>query len=171
MNRAVLFWERPWLWAPATAFSCGALIAIPGLFPNLYLLGWISFVPFLLGLQRCRTAWQAYGYGLLTGFFTFALGTFWMAEFIRIYKAYSFVHSVSLASIYWFYCAQQFALIAVLTHYGRRGNAVLWVFPTALALVLAVYPALFPWQIGTAQSEFLVAIQATDIAGVSIASP
>ena len=151
--------------------SCGALIAIPGLFPQFYLLGWITFVPFLLGLKRCRSAWQAYGFGLLTGFFTFIFGTFWMAEFIQLYKGYSFVNSVSLASLYWFYCAQQFAIIAVLTHglscNGRRANAVLWVFPTTLALVLALFPAPFPWQVGIGQSEFLVAIQATDIAGVS----
>ena len=159
--------ERPWFWAPVAALSCGALVAITGLFPQVYLLGWITFVPFLLGLQRCRSVRQAYGFGLLTGFFTFSLGTYWMAEFIRMYKDYSFVLSVSLASLYWFYCAQQFALIAVLTHYGRRGNAVLWVFPTALALVLALFPVPFPWQVGLAQSEFLVAMQATDIAGVS----
>jgi apolipoprotein N-acyltransferase len=149
------------------AFSCGALIAIPGLFPQFYLLGWITFVPFLLGLQQCRSVWQAYGFGLLTGFFTFCLSTFWMSEFIQLYKGYSIAHSVSLASIYWFYSAQQFAIIAVLTHYGRRGNAVLWIFPTALALVLATFPVPFPWQVGIAQCEFLIAIQATDIAGVS----
>jgi apolipoprotein N-acyltransferase len=90
-----------------------------------------------------------------------------MTEFIQIYKHYSFIHSVSLASLYWFYCAQQFAIIAAITHYARRANAVLWVFPTTLALVLALFPVPFPWQVGIAQSEFLVAIQATDIAGVS----
>jgi len=167
VSKPASIWERPWFWSPTAAFTCGALIALPGLFPQLYLLGWITFVPFLLGLQRCRSVWQAYGFGLLTGFFTFCLGTFWMTEFIQLYKGYSFVHSVSLASLYWFYCAQQFAIIAALTHYGRRANAVLWVFPTTLALVLALFPVPFPWQVGTAQSEFLVAIQATDITGVS----
>jgi apolipoprotein N-acyltransferase len=158
---------RAWFWSPAAALSCGALFAIPAMFPKFYLLGWTTFVPFLLGLQRCRSARQAYGFGLLTGFFAFSLSTYWMAEFIGLFKAYSFIHSVGLASLYWFYCAQMFAIIAVLTHYGRRGNAVLWVFPSVLTLVLAFYPVLFPWQIGNAQSEFLVAIQATDITGVS----
>jgi len=161
------FWLRPWFWAPAAALSCAFLSAISALFPKFYGLGWIAFVPFLLGLQQCRSARQAYGFGLLTGFLAFSLSTYWMAEFIRIFKAYSFVHSVSLASFYWFYCAQMFAGIAVLTHYGRRGNAVLWVFPTVLTLVFAFYPTLFPWQIGNAQSEFLLALQATDITGVS----
>lgn len=147
--------------------ACGALFAIPMLFPKFYLLGWITFVPFLLGLQRCRSAWQAYAFGVLTGFFACSLSAYWMAEFIQIFKAYSFVHSVGLASLYWLYCAQIFAIIAVLTHYGRHSNAVLWVFPTALALVFAFYPSVFPWQIGNAQSEFLVAIQATDTTGVS----
>lgn len=167
MNKPTSIWERPGFWAPVAAMSCGALFAISGLFPKFYLLGWITFVPFLLGLQRCRSVWQAYGFGLLTGVFAFGLFHYSMAEFFRIFKHYSFAHSITLASLYWFYCAQIFAIIAVLTHYGRRGNAVLWVFPTALALVLAFYPAVFPWQIGNAQSEFLVAIQATDITGVS----
>lgn len=166
-NSLVSLWERPWFWVPVTATSCGALYAIHTLFPKLYLLGWITFVPFLLGLQKCRSVLQAYGFGLFTGFLAFSFCHYWMAEFIRIFKDYSFVHSVSLASLYWFYSAQQFAIIAALTHYGRRGNAVLWVFPTVLTLVFAFYPALFPWQIGNAQSEFLVAIQATDITGVS----
>jgi apolipoprotein N-acyltransferase len=143
------------------------MFAIPALFPKFYLLSWIAFVPFLLGLQRCRNARQAYGFGLLTGFVAFTLCTYWMAEFVRIFKGYSFVLSAGLASLYWLYCAQSFAIIAVLTHYGRRRNATLWVFPTVLALVLAFYPTLFPWQVGNSQSEFLVAIQATDITGVS----
>jgi apolipoprotein N-acyltransferase len=147
--------------------ACGTLFAIPMLFPNFYLLGWITFVPFLLGLQRCRSAWQAYAFGVLTGFLTCSLSAYWMADFIRIFKGYSFLHSVGLASLYWLYCAQIFAIIAVLTHYGRRSNAVLWIFPTVLALVFAFYPSVFPWPIGSAQSEFLVAIQATDITGVS----
>jgi apolipoprotein N-acyltransferase len=147
--------------------SCGALFAIPAMFPKFYLLGWIAFVPFLLGLQRCRSVRQAYGFGVLSGFVAFSLCTYWMADFVRIFKGYSYAHSAGLASLYWLYCAQIFAIIAVLTHYGRRSNAMLWVFPTVLALVLAFYPTLFSWQFGNSQSGFLVAIQATDITGVS----
>jgi apolipoprotein N-acyltransferase len=161
------FYLRAWFWAPMAALSCGALFAVPALFPELYLLGWLTFVPFLLGLQRCRSAWQAYGFGLLSGFLVSSLTTYWMAEFISIYKDYSFVSSLGLASFYWLYCAQIFVIIAVLTHYARRASAVLWVFPTVLTLTLAFYPVVFPWQVGNSQSEFLVAIQATDIAGVS----
>lgn len=167
MDKSASFWMRPWFWVPTSALSCASLCAISALFPQFYALGWIAFVPFLLGLQQCRSAWQAYGFGLLTGFLAFSLSAYWMAEFIRIFKDYSFTHSASLSSLYWFYCAQTFAIIAVLTRYGRRGNAVLWVFPTVLTLVFAYYPALFPWQIGNAQNEFLVAIQAIDITGVS----
>lgn len=159
--------RRPWFWAPVAALTSAFLSAISALFPDFYALGWIAFVPFLLGLQQCRSTWQAYGFGLLTGFLTFSLSTYWMAEFVGIFKGYSFAHSVSLASLYWFYCAQMFAVIAVLTHYAQRNNAVLWVFPTVLALVFAFYPSLFSWQIGNSQSKFLVALQATDIAGVS----
>ncbi|MGI1680252.1 MAG: apolipoprotein N-acyltransferase [Cellvibrionaceae bacterium] len=162
---------HPVFWAPVAALSCAVLSAVSALFPEFYLLGWIAFVPFLIGLQRCQSTWQAYGFGLLTGFLAFSFSTYWMAEFIQLFRDYSFIHSVGLSSFYWFYCAQIFAVIAVLTHYlthlGRHGNAILWVFPTVLSLVFAFYPTLFPWQIGNAQSEFLVALQATDITGVS----
>jgi len=167
MNKPTSFWMRPWFWAPVAALSSASLSAISALFPEFYALGWIAFVPFLLGLQQCRSAWQAYGFGLLAGFLTFCLSTYWVAEFVGIFKGYSFVHSVCLASLYWFYCAQMFAVIAVLTHYGRRNNAVLWVFPTVLVFVFAFYPTIFSWQIGNSQSKFLVALQATDITGVS----
>lgn len=160
-------WSRPWFWVPAAAFSCGALFGLGVLFPGLYLLGWLTFVPFLLGLERCRNGRQAYAFGVLTGFVAFSFATSWMTEFIHLFKGYSFVHSVSLASLYWLYCAQVFGIIAAHTYYGRRANAVLWVFPTVLTLTLAFYPVLFPWQVGHSQSEFLVAIQATDVAGVS----
>lgn len=167
MNSRSPFWSRPWFWAPAAALSSGAMFGIPAMFPQFYLLAWVSFVPFLLGLQQCRTAWQAYGFGLLTGFFAYAIATYWMTEFIQLFKAYSYLHSISLASLYWVYCAQIYAIVAILSHYGRRGGAMLWVFPTVLALVFAFYPTLFPWQLGNNQSEFLVAIQAVDITGVS----
>ena len=159
--------DGSWLWVPVAALSSALLSAISALFPKFYALGWIAFVPVLLGLQHCRTAKQAYGFGLLTGFLTFGLSTYWMAEFIRLFRDYSFIHSVTLSSLYWFYCAQMFAIIAVVTHYARRGNAVLWVFPTVTTLVFAFYPTLFPWQLGNSQREFLVALQATDITGVS----
>lgn len=167
MSNSTGFWLRPWFWVPVAALSCATLFSISALFPKFYLFGWIAFVPFLLGLQQCRSILQAYGFGLLTGFFIHSFSTYWTVEFIFLFKAYSFLHSIGLASLYWFYCAQMLAIIAVLTHYGRRGNAVLWLFPTALTLIFAFYPTLFPWQIGNAQSEFLLALQATDITGVS----
>lgn len=167
MVRFNALWQSPWFWVPATAICCAWLCAVSSLYPELYALGWVAFVPFLLGLWRCRSGWQAYGYGLFTGFLVFAFSTYWMAEFIRIFKEYSIMHSASLASLYWFFLAQMFGIIAVLTRYGQRGGAMLWVFPTVLTLVFAFYPAIFPWQLGNAQTEFLVALQATDITGVS----
>lgn len=149
------------------ATACAFLFAAPALYPSLYILGWIAFVPFLLGLQHCRNAWQAYGFGLFTGYLAWGLFSYSIAEFVQLFKGYSLAHSIVLASLYWFYCAQSFAIIAVLTQVARRGNAVLWVFPTVLALVLALYPTIFPWQVGNSQSAFLVAIQAVDVTGVS----
>jgi len=143
------------------------LFAVSALFPKFYAVAWITFVPFLLGLQQCRSARHAYAFGVLAGFVAFSLSMYWMAEFVQLFKGYSTLHSAALASLYWIYCAQIFAVIAVVTHYARRANTVLWVYPTTLTLVFAFFPTLFPWHVGDSQSEFLVAIQATDITGVS----
>lgn len=167
MNESKYSPSRSWLLIPAAALASGVLFAVPALFPSLYILGWVAFVPLLVGLQYCRSSWQAYGFGLLTGYLAWAFFSHAIAEFVQLFKGYSLPHSIGLASLYWFYCAQSFAIVAVLTHFARRANAVLWVFPTVLTLVLALYPAIFPWQMGNSQSGFLVAIQATDIAGVS----
>ncbi|MGQ9426646.1 apolipoprotein N-acyltransferase [Gilvimarinus sp. F26214L] len=167
MNNDSSFWLRTGFWVPSTALACACLFAIPALFPRFYPLQWIAFVPFLLGLQQCRSTWQAYGLGVLTGILAYGLLTYSIAEFVVLFKGYNTAHSVGLASLHWLYCAQAFGLIAVLTHYARRGGAVLWAFPTVLALVLALYPTIFPWQIGNSQSEFLVALQAVEITGVS----
>lgn len=166
MNEKSLIWLRSLIML-VVALACAVLFALPALYPTLFALSWIAFVPFLLGLQRCRSLWQAYGFGLLTGYLAWGFFTYAIAEFVQLFKGYSLPHSVGLASLYWFYCAHSFAIIAVLTHIARRTNAMLWVFPTVLTLVLALYPAIFPWQIGNSQSAFLVAIQPTDLAGVS----
>jgi len=158
---------RPSFWVPVAALTCASLSATSVLYPEFYPFGWIAFVPFLLGLHQCRSAWQAYGFGLLTGLLAFGFSAYGMTDFIQLFKGYSYPVSLGLSSLFWVYCAQTFGIIAVVTHFGRRGNAVLWVFPTILALVFAFYPALFPWQIGNSQSEFLVALQATEITGVS----
>lgn len=160
-------WSRPWLRMLLLATACAVLFAAPALYPSLYALGWIAFVPFILGLQRCNTGWQAYAFGFITGYLGWGLFAHSIAEFVQLFKGYSLPHAVGLASLYWLYCAQSFAIIAVVTHFARRANAMLWVFPTVLTLVLAVYPTIFPWQTGNSQSAFLVALQAVDIAGVS----
>lgn len=167
MNKGAWLHWRPWLLVLVLAPACGLMFAAPALYPSLYILNWFAFVPFLLGLQHCRSGWHAYGFGLVTGYLAWGIFSYSIAEFVQLFKGYSVLHSVGLASIYWFYCAQSFGIIAVLVNLARRANAVLWVFPTVLTLVLALYPAIFPWQVGNSQSEFLVAIQPTDITGVS----
>lgn len=159
--------ERNKLLIPIAALTSAVLLGLSALFSNLFILTWVAFVPFLFGLNRCKNRKQAYGFGLFSGFVIFALSSYWMAEFIQLFKHYSLIKSIVLASIYWLYCSHLFALIAVFTHYFQRYNAILWVFPTLLALGFAFFPTLFPWQLGNGQSQFLLAVQATDVAGVS----
>lgn len=161
LHRAAAHW---WLTFPLlTALGC----ALSSLFPSLHLLGWVALVPFYVGLQRCRGYRQSAWFGFITGLLTFGLSTYWMAEFITLFKNYRLVSAVAMASVYWCYCALIFVVVAIVTHRARQTRCELWLFPLALALVFAWFPVLFPWQLGNGQHPFLVAIQGVDITGVS----
>jgi apolipoprotein N-acyltransferase len=156
-----------WPWLSTLALCSAALSALSSLYPGLFILGWIALVPFVVGLQLSQGLVRVCGFAFLTGLLTFGLSTYWMAEFITIFKGYSYAASIGLASVYWCYCALMFVVIGVVTHFGKQRGTQFWLFPLALSAVFAFFPVLFPWQLGNAQHPFLVAIQAVDITGVS----
>ncbi|GAB1268492.1 apolipoprotein N-acyltransferase [Aurantivibrio infirmus] len=148
------------------AASSGALLALSSLFPQLFVLAWVAFVPLLLALRHTHSLAQAYRLGLCTGIVLYVLSTYWMVDFIQLLNNYSLALSVSLAAVYWLYCAQMIALITVLNQYCRRSNSGLWVFAIIVSGVFAFYPTLFSVQVGETQSEFLIALQGIEFTGV-----
>ncbi len=144
----------------------GALLALSSLYPNLFVLAWVAFVPLLIALRQSQSLFQTYRIGLCAGIVLYAMSTYWMVDFIQLLDDYSTPTSLGLASIYWLYCAQMMGLIAVLTHYCRRNNAELWAFAIIVCAVFAFFPTLFSVQVGETQSEFLIALQAIELSGV-----
>jgi apolipoprotein N-acyltransferase len=144
----------------------GALVAISALYPSLYILTWIAFVPLLIVLQRAHSIYHAYKLGLCTGLALFTASTYWLVDFAVIFKKYDITIAIAVSSLYWIYSAQMLALIAVITWYYKRFYALMWLFPVVITVFFAYFPTLFSVQLGETQSKFLLALQGIAITGV-----
>lgn len=147
------------------ASSTGVMLGLAMLYPALFVLSWVAFVPLLIALRRA-TIGQAYGLGTLAGLALFVLCSHWMTDFLILLKGYSFLKSTLLAALYWLYSAQQLALLAVLTAILGRRFSLLWAFPLVVTVMFALFPSLFSGQVGETQSLFLAALQGTSMVGV-----
>ena len=78
---------------------------------DLFLLPWICFIPFLFALKDV-TVKRAYCLGLIFGGIFFVIASFWIVGFLLKMSDITVAYAISLASVYWIYCAQQFALLA-----------------------------------------------------------
>lgn len=133
---------------------------------NLFLLAWVGLVPFLFSLEGVSIK-RAYCLGAVFGFLYFAIGSFWIIEFFWQMSELKLAYCVLLASVYWIYCAQLFAVLACLiTLFARWRSGSEWLslalFGTLLFFAL---PVVFPADLSITQSKFLLALQAIDITG------
>lgn len=147
------------------AIASGALLALSSLYPALFALAWIAFVPLLIALRGADVK-TAYGLGLLAGVALYVICTHWMVDFLMLLQGYSLPHSVALSAFYWFYCAHLIALTAVGTAILCRRFSPVWAFPLVLTVAFAAFPTLFTVQVGETQSLFLAALQPIAITGV-----
>lgn len=145
----------------------GVLLGLPYLYPDLFLLSWLAFVPLLFAL-RMATLKQAYWIGLLFGAGFYPLAWYWFVEFAQVLKGYPFALALLLSCLFWLYCAQLTALLALGYHFLQRHLPVtpLLLFPLCVVTAWSLWPMLFPVQLGESQSRFLWAIQGADLVGV-----
>jgi apolipoprotein N-acyltransferase len=143
------------------------MLAIASLYPSLFLLAWIAFIPLLHALHRSDSLFLAYKLGFVSGLTLYAISTYWLVDFIIIFKEYDKVLAVTISSLYWIYCAQMIAIVAMLTWYLNRIYPLTWLFPLLITIVFAYFPTLFSVQLGETQSDFLVALQGISYTGVS----
>ncbi len=148
--------------------SClsGLLLALPALNPDWYLAGWIGFVPLLIALQGASIA-RAYLVGTCTGFILYSCIAYWIADYIHLFKGVPYGQGVLWGALFWLYCSQLMAALAVAATWLKRLEVTdLVAFPLLSVLIFALFPMLFSVQLGEGQSQFYYAIQAVDIVGV-----
>lgn len=145
----------------------GVLLSAAYLHPWLFALGWIAFVPLLLAMSR-STVMESYFLGLAFGFTSYASSAYWVVDFFHLSKGHSIINSYLAAIMFWLYCAQLPGSIAFLFSGLRRATPLheTLLFPVIVAVVYAIFPMLFPVQLGESQSHYLAALQATAFTGV-----
>ncbi|WP_111497596.1 apolipoprotein N-acyltransferase [Marinobacter bohaiensis] len=146
----------------------GLLLALPYVDRELFLLGWIGFVPLLWTLHDKRPA-QAYRLGLVCGLVLYGVGAWWIVGFLQRLWSPGLPLTVLLSVLFWLYSAQLIALLMLAFQWLRlrTGWSALLLFPPLVVLFFGYFPMLFQAQLGESQSAFLVALQGTSVVGVS----
>ena len=146
------------------SFAAGIFLALPFLFPILFPLSWVAFVPLFWVLER-RGGWmRAFFLGWLAGAVANLLGFYWIDYTIRVFGG--FPHGVSEFIFFVFiaYGALPVALFALLVR--LCGFGPLCLYPALFWVALEFcFPLLFPWHLANSQSEFLSFIQTADLVG------
>ena len=156
---------------PVLAFSLVTLsgigTAMPFLIPEAYLLGWVALVPLLFSLDQ-RSLGQSYCLSLVFGLSLYASASYWIVDFLLLFKDYSMEQSLLMAGMFWLYCAQLPALALLLWQWIRQRTSIpdWFSFPVVMMAFYAHFPMLFSIQLGAGQSQFLPALQGLDLVGV-----
>ena len=174
MNRAATLTLPPridtlaWSWCVMVSGLSGCLFALPYLQADLYALSWFAFVPWLLVSHR-RSFRERYILGMAFGVGCYLTGTYWVVDFLMLFKQYRGAEAVAWGCLFWIYSAQLPALLSVAFAWLQQRLAIsdLILFPLLVVLCYAHFPMLFSAQIGESQSHFLVALQGVDRFGVS----
>lgn len=134
---------------------------------NLYILEWFAFVPLLFALEQ-RSYRQSYLLGVVTGTVAVYSGFNWMADWASIVIGIPFPLDQMISLAHAFCIGQIFGIIALSYQWLRHRTYVsdLLVFPVVVTTVFSVFPMLFYFKLGDAQSYFLPAIQGIELTGV-----
>ena len=145
----------------------GLLLSIPFLSPSHYWLAWIGFVPLLIAIKDTNLR-RSYCLGSIAGLVFSISAGYWIIDFLMLSKGYTALLSTLFAILFWLYCAQIIALIALLyTAIKQRINMHDYLlFPLILVSIFSAYPMIFTVHLGETQSQFSIAIQATEFVGV-----
>lgn len=148
------------------ALLSGILLALPFLHSQLYLAGWIAFVPLLFAL-RGSTLPGAWLLGTVTGVTAWAAAHYWMPQMVANFLGHAPAASVAAATVYWLYVSQSIALAALLFRglEQRTGWPVPLLFPVSFVSVFAVFPLLTPITLAAGQTGFLPGIQGAALVG------
>lgn len=144
--------------------SSGILLALPFLFPILFPLSWLAFVPLFWALQRNESLIRAFFLGWLAGGVANLLGFYWLDYTIRVFGGFPYGVSELIFLLFAGYAALPMALVALLVR--LCGFGPLYLYPALFWVGLEFgFPLLFPWHLANSQSGFLSFIQTADLVG------
>ena len=148
----------------SASLACGLLIAGPFLFPILFPLAWVAFIPLFWLLRSGETLRRAFFSGWLTGVVANLLGFHWLVYTIKVFGGFSYGVSGVVFLIFIVLEAFQFSLFSLLVR--RFGFGPLNLFPALFWVAIEFwFPHLFPWHLANSQSSFLTMIQSADLVG------
>jgi apolipoprotein N-acyltransferase len=146
------------------SFAAALLLAAPFLFPSLFPLAWIAFVPLFWAVHHAETLRRAVFYGWLMGFAAHLIGFHWLVYTISAFGEFPYAVSVV---VFIFYAALQAIQMAIFVLLLRiAGFGPLQIFPAVFWIALEfLFPLLFPWHVANSQVLFSRFIQSADLVG------
>lgn len=156
-----------WVQQGLLALLSGLLLSLSFLDEGYYLFAWVAFVPLLWAINGVGLL-RAYGLGLISGLAFCLSAGYWIVNFLMLSKSYELSSSIAWSLVFWLYCANLNALVAVVFNWLRRRTRVhdFILFPLVIVTAYSAFPMLFTVRLGESQTQFLSAIQAADITGV-----
>lgn len=145
------------------ALLSGVSLAVPFLFPDLFPLAWLAFVPLFWAVHKVAVG-RAFFFGWLTGIVAQLLGFYWVDHTMRVFGGIP--PGLSELGLLLFAVSQSIpiALFALLVRLSGLGP--LYLFPALLWVAIEfVFPQIFPWHLANSQSAFLILIQTADLVG------
>ena len=151
------------------ALLSALLLAAPYLFPPLFLLAWIAFVPVLRAIDQAEDLRRSMFLGWSVGFCANLFGFHWLVYTISVFGGFPYAVSAVVFLLYAALQGAQTALFALLLR--RFGYGPLFLFPVVFWVAIEFwFPFLFPWHLANSQSSFLSVIQTADLVGAYGAS-
>jgi apolipoprotein N-acyltransferase len=139
-------------------------LALPFLFPALFFLAWLAFVPLYWALNQGQSLAKGFLLGWLAGIVTNLVGFYWLDYTIRVFGGIPHGASQAIFLIFAAYGALPLALFALLVR--LCGFGPLYLYPALFWVALEFsFPLLFPWHLANSQASFLSFIQTADLVG------
>jgi apolipoprotein N-acyltransferase len=140
------------------------LLAGPFLYPILFPIAWVAFVPLFWVISRADSLRRTIGFGWLMGFVAHLVGFYWLVHTISVFGGFSYPLSSIIFLIYAALQGLQIAIFAILVRV--IGFGPLQMFPALFWVAVEFwFPLLFPWHLANTQSSFLWFIQTADLVG------
>ena len=167
MSNSLLRTQGPLRFWSATmlAFASGALyfVAFPGV--DIWPLGFVALVPFIVAL-RGQTPRRSLWLGWVAGFTMTMTGFYWLLEMLRVFSGFpTFLCVVFMAAL----CAYQAGRMALAGWLSARAERRNWPFVLCFTLSFAasefIFPLLFPWYYGATVHSQPWLLQLAEIGG------